>query len=278
MVETEQSQTFGNPIGDRLKAAREAKGITLDEIAARTRIPLRHLRHIEMGEWDALPAATYSVGFARSYATVVGLNAAEIGAELREQLGQKTYTAAPAYYEQTDPARVPPRSLAIWVGLIAILLAAVYMIWRSGAVDDTAVDEEQIASVETQLPPVQPMNPGASQPGAPAASGPVVITATSDVWLRVYEADGARLFENTLRAGERYEVPATAQRPQILTGRPDAIQVTVGQTQIPPLGPPQLTIADVSLLPADLLARSSAAPQVAPPSAVQQQPPPPPAE
>jgi cytoskeleton protein RodZ len=281
MVEMEQSGLFGNPIGERLKTAREAKGVSLDEIAARTRIPIRHLKHIEQGEWDALPAATYSVGFARSYANAVGLNGAEIGAELREQLGQISYAAAPAY-EAADPARVPPRSLALIAGGIAIILALVYLVWRSGAIDDTAVDEAQIAAVETPVPAAQPAAP-AAQPAAPAAAaGPVVLTATSDVWLRVYEADGGpRLFENTLRAGESYQVPPTAQRPQILTGRPDALRVTVGQTEIPPLGPAERTIADVSLRPADLLARTAmpqpgapqpAAPAVTPPR--QQQPPP----
>jgi len=75
MVETEQDDFAADPIGSRLKAAREAQGMSLDDIAAKTRVPIRHLQHIEKGEWDALPAPTYSVGFARAYATAVGLNA-----------------------------------------------------------------------------------------------------------------------------------------------------------------------------------------------------------
>jgi hypothetical protein len=92
----------------------------------------------------------------------------------------------------------------------------------------------------------------------------VVLTALSDVWLRVYEAGGSKLYENTLKAGERYEVPATAKSPQILTGRPDAVRVSVGGREIPPLGAANKTIADVSLLPADLLARASGAASPAP--------------
>jgi hypothetical protein len=93
-----------------------------------------------------------------------------------------------------------------------------------------------------------------------------VLTATSDVWLRVYEGNGGpRLYENTLKAGDRFEVPATARQPQILTGRPDALRVTVGQTAIPQLGQAERTISDVSLLPADLLARAQTPPVAAPP-------------
>src|SRR5687768_7733730 len=102
-------------VGDRLRVAREAKGQTLQELALQTRIPIRHLEHIERGEWDALPAATYSVGFARSYAQSVGLDPSEVGGEVRQQLGLSRSATGPvtAQYEPADPARVPPRSVAL---------------------------------------------------------------------------------------------------------------------------------------------------------------------
>jgi cytoskeletal protein RodZ len=247
-----------NPIGERLKAAREAKGLSLDDVANRTRVPIRHLQHIEAGEWDALPAPTYSVGFARSYANVVGLNGSEIGAQLREQLGgSQSRPAVAAYYEPADPARVPPKSLAIVAGIIAVLLAVGYMVWRSGSVDDTAVEAADVAAAVDQ-PIVQPQPRAAAPPpaAAPAATGPVVLTATEEVWLRIYEADGPRLYEGTLGAGQSYTVPPTARRPQIITGRPNVIRVTVGSTAIPALGEAERTISDVSLAPADLVARA----------------------
>jgi len=259
MVETEQDDFAADPIGSRLKAAREAQGMSLDDIAAKTRVPIRHLQHIEKGEWDALPAPTYSVGFARAYATAVGLNASEIGSELRAQLGGARNISAPTHYEPADPARVPPRWLAIAAGIVAVLLIAGYFIWRSQAIGD--VNEAQTAAVEAPSPAPAPAAPAVAAPAQPpaVAAGPVVLTATSDVWLRVYEQGGPKLLERTLKAGEKYEVPATAKKPEILTGRPDALQVTVGTTQIPALGQPNKTIADVSLLPADLLARANPA-------------------
>jgi cytoskeleton protein RodZ len=267
MIEVEEEAFAADPIGSRLKAARERQSISLDEIAAKTRVPIRHLEHIENGEWDSLPAPTYSVGFARAYANAVGLNGSEIGAELRALLGRPASTANPSFYEPTDPGRVPPRSLAIAAAVIALLLAVSYLVWRSGAVDDTAVDENQIAGIEAPAATAA-ATPAAGPAGianrpmpAPAAArGPVVLTATSDVWLRVYDGKGGpKLFENTLKAGERYEVPATANAPQILTGRPNALRVAIGSTVIPALGATEKTIADVSLLPADLVARAAAA-------------------
>jgi cytoskeleton protein RodZ len=87
----------------------------------------------------------------------------------------------------------------------------------------------------------------------------VVLTAAEEAWVRVYEANGPKLFEGILKAGDHYQVPATAASPELLTGRANVIRVTVGATVIPPLGPPERRIKDVSLRPADLLARIGAA-------------------
>jgi hypothetical protein len=139
-----------------------------------------------------------------------------------------------------------------------VLLVAGYLVWRSNAVGDAG---EETPIVEADSPaPAPAARPPAASPTAAAASGPVVLAASEEVWLRVYEEGGRKLYEGTLRAGERYEVPAGAQAPQILTGRPNALRVSVGATAIPPLGPPEKTIADVSLKPADLLARVQGAP------------------
>ena len=54
----------------------------------------RHLLNVKdrtwevpSGDWDALPAITYCVGFVRAYANAVGLDGALLGRELREKLG-----------------------------------------------------------------------------------------------------------------------------------------------------------------------------------------------
>ena len=269
MAEMMHDGLAANPVGDRLRAARQAKGMSLDEVASLTRVPTRHLEHIESGDWDALPAVTYSVGFARAYANAVGLDGREIGSELRNQLGAPQISGATAPYEPADPARVPPRSLAMIAALIAVLLVVGYFIWRGSAVEEPDPQAEA-AAVDTPIaaqPKAAPAPGPAPVPGAPpAAGGPVVLTATDDVWLRVSEAGGATLVERTLKAGESYQVPPTAQQPQLRAGRPDALRVTVGQTVIPQLGPSGQPIGNVSLAGPELIGRlqAPAAPQQAP--------------
>ena len=261
MAEAYEDLASENPVGERLRVAREEKGLSLEDVAKQTRIPIRHLEHIERGEWDAMPAITYSVGFARSYANVVGLDGPSVGAEVRQQLGGARNAAAgpAAYYEPADPARVPPRWIAIVAIVVAVLLVGGYLIWRSHAVGG-ASDATDI--VESSVPPAAAPAAPRAQPAAPAAApvptgGPVVLTASEDVWLRV--SDGAQpkaLFQGVLKAGQRYEVPATAGAPTLRTGRANVLSVTVGGTPVPPLGPPEKTIANVSLRAADLIARA----------------------
>jgi transcriptional regulator with XRE-family HTH domain len=205
MVDGAHEALSANPVGDKLRQAREAKGLSLDDVAAMTRVPTRHLEHIDNGAWDSLPAITYSIGFARAYAKVVGLDASEVGSQLRAQLGSTPISsAATSYYEPADPARVPPKSLALVAALIALILLAGYFIWRNNAVGD-GDPLADAAAVDTPIvaPAGGPPAAGPAQPrGAPAgpASGPVVLTATDEVWLRVYDGQGGpALFQNSLK-------------------------------------------------------------------------------
>jgi cytoskeleton protein RodZ len=248
-------------IGGQLRRAREAKGMSLDDVASRTRIPIRHLQHIEREEWDALPATTYAVGFTRSYANAVGLDGAVLARNLREHIGGPSMrAAAPEYYAQADPARVPPKSLVFAAIFLAVLVAA-YLVWRSTLDDGTG----RVPPVEVPVTQAAPQ-PAAPHPAAPpspqaAAGQPVTLVATGDAWVRISEAQGgATIFMGTLAAGDRYQLPATAQRPVIHTGRPQNLRAMVGATDLGPLLPTEQTIQNVSLRPEDLTARAHAAP------------------
>jgi cytoskeleton protein RodZ len=249
MVEQEQGQFDIASVGERLRLAREAKDMSLDDVASLTRIPIRHLQHIESEEWDALPAVTYAIGFTRNYANVLGLDGAELAAELRERIGgPRNRAPAAQFYEQADPARVPPRSLAIVAAILAILLAAAYFLWPAPARDGPA--EVPILETKTAAPPAAVTPPA-------AAGQAVILTATGEVWFRISEgAGGPILFSGSLAPGQTYAIPPGARRPVIRTGRPQLLRARVGAADIGPLEPAERTIDNVSLLPQDLAARA----------------------
>jgi len=258
-VKEEQAQFDILPLGERLRLAREAKGMSLDDIAGRTRIPIRHLQNIEIEEWDALPAVTYAIGFARNYADAVGLDGAAVAAELRERIGGARRRAPVAdYYEPADPARVPPRSMIIAVVVLIVVLAGFYLWWRSTLLDEPA--SIPVLEVPPETAPARPARVEPIAPGA-AAGRAVSLTATGEVWLRISEGEsGATLFMGSLNAGQSFAVPPGARNPLIRTGRPQMLRASVGGVDLGPLEPVERTIDNVSLRPEDLAARAQGRP------------------
>lgn len=246
-------------VGGQLRTAREDQKLTLGEIAERTRIPTRHLAAIEGDDHAGLPAATYSSGFVKTYARLLGLDGQSLAQQFRVELAHTSPRSSyQEVYEPADPARTPSRGLA-WIGLLAAaVLVLGFLYWRGMRTEDPIA----VASTAQDQPAASRPAPAVSPAAAPpsATGGPTVLTADSPVWLRISEPGGAKLFEGLLDTGKSFTLPDTAVDPRLLTSRPNALKVTVGSTVIPPLGPPEQRIKDVSLKPATLLARASAAP------------------
>lgn len=246
-----------------MRRAREAAGLSIEDVAAQTRVTLRHLKALEAGDYQALPGTTYCAGFARAYARVVGLDETVLVAKIRaeiDELGEDP-NGPYAIEEPVDPSSVPPRKLVMAASVVALLLAGGYAVWRTQYV--TPPTDEQLAveeRTETRIEDANTPAAAANKPAAPAPTptGPVVMTAVNEVWLRIYEPGGKRLFEGTLEKDKSVTIPPDAQNPMILTGRPDAIAVTVGGQAIPPLGTAERTISDVPVSAAALLARGTA--------------------
>jgi flagellar biosynthesis protein FlhG len=61
--------------GDLLRRIRESRGISIDDIAQRTKIGARHLQNIELERWESLPAPVYVRGFVSEMAKFLRLDA-----------------------------------------------------------------------------------------------------------------------------------------------------------------------------------------------------------
>ena len=60
--------------GANLKRERKLRGITLEEIAQETKIPLQNLRYIETDQFNRLPKGIFRESFIRSYSRYLGIN------------------------------------------------------------------------------------------------------------------------------------------------------------------------------------------------------------
>jgi cytoskeleton protein RodZ len=264
----DQATLFPKSAGERLREAREAQGLTLNDVANRTRIPIRHLEALEESRFDTMPSPTYAIGFAKTYARAVGLDENSIAGEIRANPHLPLPPSADRDLEDlSDPRRLPSRGVAMIAGIIALLLLAGVGIWYGsglfhGSTDTSApvTPEEAPTDAPTAAPEAAP---------TPAGGGQVTLTATDSVWLRVYDGSGKTLYEKTMQPGDRYDVPGDASNPMINVGRPDKLQVTLNGSAVAPLGDGKVAIKNVPISAAALSARASGtpAPAATPPAA-----------
>ncbi len=262
MVESEQPDggLFPPRVGERLRTARESAGLDLNDIGTRTRVPIRHLEAIERGEFGTLPSTTYAIGFVKAYARALDLDEMGYARDVRAELGRSEPVGRDVQFtELTDPARVPSRLLAITALIIVIAAVIGYFAWRNQYFGETAPAPTEAAVPVAETPAPNATAPVAAPPPVPA-TGQVTLTATAPVWLRITDANGGRLYEKEMAAGERYDVPKDAADPKILTGRPDVLKVTIDGREVAPLGPPERTVADLPINAAALAARPAVTP------------------
>jgi len=250
--------------GPQLRLAREKLGMSVKQLADRTRIPQRQIEAIEAGNFSALPGRAYAVGFARTMARETGLDEEAIVEMVRAELDSfgPTTVQRRETYEPGDPARAPSSKL-VWFSVVAglILLAGLFMAARvlftpAAELPSLVDDAEASAAAETaaMLAPETAADP----------QGAVTFTARGAVWVRLSDGAGRRLIERELGPGDSFTVPADAAGPRIITGRPDLLAITIGGRAVPPLSAEPLTISNVPVDAASLLARPAPQPTASP--------------
>ena len=248
-----QAEAYGG-VGPLLRAAREARRLNLTQVAAETRIPVRHLEVIEAGDFAALPSRAYAIGFTRTFAKAVGLDDVAITDAVRAELadGNARRAMVGNGMEPGDPAKLPSAGLA-WFGAFAALVLAVGLIAFFSTRFGAGVGP---ASLTAPSPVPKVAATSAAPAAALTASGPVVFTALADVWVRIYEEGGARLIEKQLKKDEIFTMPPDAVDPRIDTERPDLLAIAVGGKAVPALAEMPTQISGVPVSAAALLARA----------------------
>lgn len=117
--------------GTQLKEARETRGLSLQQVAASTKISVSVLEALERGDFPRLPGGIFSRAFVRSYAVEVGANADEVVAKFVSELDAATPATAEAVrpdVTEDDIAfleRQRRASLFLRVGLIVLALVLI---------------------------------------------------------------------------------------------------------------------------------------------------------
>jgi cytoskeleton protein RodZ len=147
------------------KAAREAQGLTLEDVFQRTRISVQNLQAIEALDFEAMPPPIYARTFIRQYGQLLGIDTLETLAQYDSYLGGTRNPPSPR--EKPKHRRLPRLNYRIFA-TVASIFAVVFMI--------ILVSLYQRGDVEVPrnpLPEQQSTVPGAQETPPP----PALVTA-----------------------------------------------------------------------------------------------------
>jgi len=135
-VSLDEATTAAVPApGAQLRFARERAGLSTDEVAAKLKLSVRQISAIEAGDWSALPERTFTRGFMRSYARLVGVNPDTLGLDrLNAQVGivseLKPTPEGIGTIAHEGEQRASPARWLVPAALVAVLVAGgVYFQW-----------------------------------------------------------------------------------------------------------------------------------------------------
>lgn len=244
-------------IGTTLRTARERHGLSIDQLARRTKISPTLLKAIEEDAFERLPRGIVGRGFLRAYAAEVGLDPEEIVREFLEQTAQHVPAARGRAPEepvsQSSPgveAPRPERALVGYVLVAAALLLALVVFTRSQVTDSTpsaaaGTGEEALGSADSGGS-IESTS-GDVPPGADAVAAHNMQPVSADgtririeiapqgpCWVEV-TADGRLLVYRLMHAGER-ESFEVRQEVSIRAGDPAVFSFTINGQPGRPLG------------------------------------------
>ncbi|SKA35094.1 cytoskeleton protein RodZ [Enhydrobacter aerosaccus] len=218
--------TTGHAVGRLLRDEREARGLSIADVAKNLCIRPSYLEAIEQGRFEKLPGAAYVPAFLRAYARHLGLDAQKVltAYQLSGSVPIERPVSMPGDFPQ--PERRAPIGLAVLTVLLVI--AAGYGVWHY-------LPRQQPVVVE-KVPPV-PDRLLASQPStsetARLATAPAVVTP----------GPAASKTDSQKSAAAPTAPAVQPQQPAQGPGLPRPPRQDVATAPPPPVAPPPAVIA-----------------------------------
>ncbi|WP_049466168.1 helix-turn-helix domain-containing protein [Stenotrophomonas indicatrix] len=237
--------------GARLRQAREAAGLTLEDVGQRLRMPVQVVKSLEQEQWQKLGAPVFVRGQLRSYARLLGvdvselLEQAQVGPVVPPTLVSHTHTPRARRIAENLGRR------ALYVGITAVLAVPVWFATR-GHFDGTA-PSPSTASLDV-IPAAVPVTPAGSASAAaapaevavapvakpaatpyvaslapvpraaPAAAATLDMQFSGDSWVDIAGPEGGTVEKALIKAGEsRSFTPGQVTR--VTLGNASAVQV-----------------------------------------------------
>lgn len=234
-------------LGAQLKKAREEAGLSLREMAARTKISVTALEALERNDFSRLPGGIFGRSFVRSYAVEVGADPEASVSQFLEMLEQSEREAAarraarrPAITKD-DKQFLERQKRALILLRVALIVAAIGLValvtWRIRVMlaQPVTSEVEAPASQSVIVPPL-PADPIVTPAAAALVASAMVVEfdVTGDCWIEI-SVDGAAPAARLYRAGEHHQVEA--EREVLLdVGNAGAVSLAIDGRAARPLG------------------------------------------
>jgi cytoskeleton protein RodZ len=245
-------------LGTELREARQRRGLTVEELAASTRLSRSVLDDIEHNRFDRLPHGLLGRAQVRTYARALDVDAeAAVSAYVQQRFGAEDEVLP--FAREAPPVVAdarPGRALALEAAVVALALTLVYAYHRSGNPVRTAAPATT-ASAQASAPAAPPavvsdeVEGAAASPEAAAATlrlevrpdGPCWIEATADNEVVIYRlmqkgevAVASAQDEIVVRVGDpatfKYWINGTRGRPLGQAARPVTVHITQDNYQM----------------------------------------------
>jgi cytoskeleton protein RodZ len=251
-------------IGDLLSKGRQAKGLSLEAVAESTRIPMRYLSAIELGNADQLPEPVYVRAFIRKFGDLVDLDGQSLVKDLlpTPHIPMPSNVAAarvaPTLMDTKKTVTVTLRPYQLWFLYGALLLVGVggfsYLQRQTGtsepantviaASKKTATSTPAATTAGTAVPVAKASTPGIivlrNNGSAIAATLPpgtplqVNMNVQETSWVRV-TADGQVAFVGDLLQGTQHSWQAKKLL-KVRTGNAGGVMLTLNNQPLGKMG------------------------------------------
>ena len=261
-IEQEDKRT----VGQLLRAAREARGISREEAAAVTRIKPVFLAALEEDDYHLLPDERYLLRFLEEYARFLNVDARAVQGRFAEQIAPDPGSLAVFPVKRT--ITVPLRGLVPALLLLAVVIPSAFIGFslllnrtRGGQTPDRGERPELTReALPVRSPPSTPEtgSPAPVAAGTPTLSQPPISPGAQEAktlraqakemtWMLV-TIDGRETRDVLLRAGETWQW--RAQEGFVLTvGNAGGVELILDGRRLPPLGEPGQVVRDIRLPP-----------------------------
>ncbi len=222
-------------VGDRLRMAREERGLSLHQVAGILRLKATQVQALEDGDYNRLPGQTFVTGFLRSYANLLDLDAVHMVDLYKQEHSGGLRTPSLAFPEPSSEGRMPGKGIMIGTFMLALVFTAGWFVYQeSGGQDFERVAElpDYLAKKIENLPEASPEakenvadqpSPASSLESATAVSTPSEPVNTETVRQTDLTTENLSQPVETAESAEPEESNQAAAR----------VEETVNQTEAP---------------------------------------------